>query len=142
MINNSISSLHLDSSGISDDINAKVNSKFTTPSPNLLHLSQSTPTQSSTLSEKKLSLLKRLLLLQKETQLYEIGDPSLLLDENFDLSPKNYAKLLEYMKKTATLLNKVVGQSSELFSNYLGISELSEHLKIATLPEIGHSSSY
>jgi len=139
MINNSISSLHLDSSGISDDINVKVNSKTSSSSPNLLQLSQSTPTQSSTLSEKKLSFLKRLLLLQKETKMYEIGDPSLLLDENFDLSPKNYSKLLEYMKKTATLLNKVVGQSSELFSNYLGIADISEHLKLASLPDISHS---
>jgi len=142
MINNSISSLHLDSSGISDDVSAQVNSKFASSSPNLLQLSPSTPNKSITLSEKKLSLLKRLLLLQKETQLYEIGDPTLLLDENFDLSPRNYSKLLEYMKKTAVLLNKVVGQSSELFSNYLGIADLSEHLKLAPFPNIVHSQSF
>lgn len=141
MINNPISSLHLDSSGISEDISAITNPKIASSSPNLLQLSPSTPNKSSTLSEKKLSLLKRLLLLQKETQMYEIGDPSLLLDENFDLSPKNYSKLLEYMKKTALLLNKVVGQSSEMFSNYLGLSDLSEHLKLA-MPNIVHSQSF
>jgi len=74
--------------------------------------------------------------------MFDIGDPTMLLDENFDLSPKNYSKLLEYMKKTALLLNKVVGQSSELFSNYLGLSDLSEHLKMAALPNIVHSQSF
>jgi hypothetical protein len=143
MINNSISSLHLDSSGISEDINALHNPKNPTSTHNLLQLSPSTPNKSSSLSEKKMSLLKRLLLLQKETQMFNIGDPTMLLDENFDLSPKNYTKLLEYMKKTAGLLNKVVGQSSELFSNYLGLSDLSEHLKLqAALPNITHCQSF
>jgi len=81
-------------------------------------------------------------LLQKETQMYEIGDPALLLDENFDLSPKNYSKLLEYMKKTALRLNQVVSQSSDLFSNYLGLNDISEHLKHESLPNLVHTQSY
>jgi hypothetical protein len=71
------------------------------------------------LSEKKLELLKRLLLLQQKKNVSEIGDPTFLLDENFELSPSNYHKLLEYTKHTAEKLNTLMTQSSQLFSSYL-----------------------
>jgi hypothetical protein len=79
--------------------------------------------------EKKLSLLKRLLLLQKKNNLYEIGDPSFLLDENFELSPKNYSLLLEYTKKSAQKLNDLMTQSSELFSSFLNINQTPDFLE-------------
>jgi hypothetical protein len=71
------------------------------------------------ISEKKLDLLKRLLLLQKKKSFTEIGDPSFLLDENFELSPGNYSNLLDYTKMTAEKLNNLITESSQIFSSYL-----------------------
>jgi len=71
----------------------------------------------------------------------EIGDPSLLLDENFELSPKNYSKLLEYTKKTAARLNEVITQSSQIFSTYLGVPDKLEHAKLEEIPCLSHCHS-
>jgi len=81
------------------------------------------------------------MLLQKESEILEIGDPSLLLDENFELSPKNYSKLLEYTKMTAQRLNEVISQSSEIFSKYLGLSEKLEHISIEEIPKLSQCKS-
>jgi hypothetical protein len=141
MINNPISSLHLDSSGISEEPNDQVHNASVKSSPTLLNLSPTDGNGSPTLSEKKLALLKQLLLLQKQSKMHEIGDPSLLLDENFELSPKNYSKLLEYMKLTAQKLNEAITQSSENLSKALGLSPYQEKAKIPSMPNLSHYNS-
>lgn len=141
MINNPISSLHLDSSGISEEPHSLVQNAPTKSSPSLLNLSPLNNNGSPSLSEKKLALLKQLLILQKQSKMHEIGDPSLLLDENFELSPKNYSKLLEYMKLTAQKLNEAITQSSENLSKALGLSPCQGKAKISNTPNLSHYSS-
>jgi hypothetical protein len=141
MINNPISSLHLESSGISEEPNDLSHNASAKTSPKLLNLSPNMVNGSQSLSEKKLALLRQLLLLQKQSKMHEIGDPSLLLDENFELSPKNYSKLLEYMKLTAQKLNEAITQSSENLSKALGLSPYQEKAKIPVIPNLQHYNS-
>jgi len=103
---------------------------------------------SADLSEKKLELMKRLLLLQKQKNLAEVGDPSFLLDENFEISPKNYTKLLDYTKHTARKLNDLITKSSDLFSTYLNgynkpepIESIEENLNYMCSPSLDSNST-
>jgi len=122
MYHYSLPSQHLDNYGDSERPYIPLNQDNFFPFREPAQPTQLTPKSSngsSDLAEKKLELLKRLLLLQKQKNVAEVGDPSFLLDENFELSPKNYTKLFDYTKKTAQKLNALISQSSDLFSTYL-----------------------
>lgn len=113
-------SQHLESLGDSDNFFAPSTQEnyFTAEEPS--KQSNSMQHNSPAVNEKKLELIKRMLLLQKKKQsLAGVIDPSFIMDANIDLSPKNYSKLLDYTKKTAKQLNDLLHQSSDLFSNYL-----------------------
>jgi len=123
-------SQHLESLGDSDNFFAASNQPSTQDnyfSQEASKPTNSVPSNALNLSEKKLDLIKKMLLLQqRKKSIAELGDPSFLLDANFEVSPKNYGKLLDYTKKTAQKLNDLLAQSSDLFSNYLNGFQKSE----------------
>jgi hypothetical protein len=129
MQNETICSQHQSGNEISDKIHIPLTQEGCDESHDLLQRFASFSFNTPEVSEKKLSLLKRLLLLQKKNNLNEIGDPSFLLDENFELSPKNYSLLLDYTKKTAQKLNDLMTQSSDLFSSYLNIHQTPDFME-------------
>jgi hypothetical protein len=129
MQNETVCSQHQAGNEISDKIHIPLKQEYCDESQDLLQRFASFSFNTPEVSEKKLSLLKRLLLLQKKNNLGEIGDPSFLLDENFELSPKNYSLLLEYTKKTAKKLNDLMTQSSDLFSSYLNIHQTPDFIE-------------